>query len=72
MTSSFSIVAYEASFNGKYFEESIAWRSTMLGLGMIIGPAIGGYIVSFYSFDNAFLFYISYWFDCVFFFIIID
>lgn len=56
MTSSFSIVACEASFNGKYFEESIAWRSTMLGLGMIIGPAIGGYIVSFYGFDNAFLF----------------
>lgn len=50
MTASFSLVAYEASEHMSYFEESIAWRSTMLGLGVIVGPALGGYLVSFYGF----------------------
>lgn len=58
MTTSFSLVAYEASEHMKYFEESIAWRSTMLGLGVIIGPALGGYLISFYGFTETFIFMI--------------
>lgn len=58
MTTSFSLVAYEASEHMKYFEESIAWRSTMLGLGIIIGPALGGYLISFYGFSETFIFMI--------------
>lgn len=58
MTVSFSLVAYEASEHMKYFEESIAWRSTMLGLGVIIGPALGGYLITFYGFHETFTFII--------------
>ena len=54
MTSAFSLVAYEASTHMEHFEESIAWRSAMLGLGTVIGPAIFGYVVSFYGFMQAF------------------
>jgi len=53
-TSAFSFVAYEASIHMEYFEESLAWRSAMFGLGTIIGPALGGYIISFYGFTQAF------------------
>ncbi|MEM3871878.1 MAG: MFS transporter [Nitrososphaeria archaeon] len=58
MTASFSLVAYEASQHKEYFGESISWRSTMLGLGVIIGPALGGYLVSFYGFHETFVFMI--------------
>ncbi|MCX8189280.1 MAG: MFS transporter [Nitrososphaeria archaeon] len=58
MTTSFSLVAYEASQHMEYFEESISWRSTMLGLGVIIGPALGGYLISFYGFHETFVFMI--------------
>ncbi|MGQ9782153.1 MAG: MFS transporter [Nitrososphaeria archaeon] len=54
MTAAFSLVAYEASTHMEYFEESIAWRSAMLGLGIVIGPALFGYIISFYGFAQAF------------------
>jgi len=53
-TAAFSLVAYEASTHIEYFEESIAWRSAMLGLGVVIGPALFGYILSFYGFVQAF------------------
>ncbi|MEM1985232.1 MAG: MFS transporter, partial [Nitrososphaeria archaeon] len=58
MTASFSLVAYEALQHKEYFGESISWRSTMLGLGVIIGPALGGYLVSFYGFHETFVFMI--------------
>ncbi|MGB9727335.1 MAG: MFS transporter [Nitrososphaeria archaeon] len=58
MTASFSLTAYEASEHMEYFEESIAWRSTMLGIGVVIGPALGGYLISFYGFNKTFIFMI--------------
>jgi MFS family permease len=59
LTSSFSLVVFEASEHMKYFQESISWRSTMLGLGVTIGPALGGYMISFYGFHTTFLLVIT-------------
>lgn len=48
---------YTAALAGKGSTSALAWRSTMIGLAMVLGPAVGGIIVS--SMTYKWLFYTS-------------
>ncbi|MEM1622516.1 MAG: MFS transporter [Sulfolobales archaeon] len=45
---------YSATLTGRNAASSLAWRSTMIGLSMSLGPAIGGFIVSTYGYRTLF------------------
>ncbi|MEM4487601.1 MAG: MFS transporter [Desulfurococcaceae archaeon] len=48
---------YTAALAGKGSTSALAWRSTMIGIAMVLGPAIGGFITS--SLGYQWLFYAS-------------
>lgn len=45
---------YTATIIGRRAASALAWRSTMIGLSMAIGPAVGGIIISLYSYRALF------------------
>ncbi|MEM2207608.1 MAG: MFS transporter [Sulfolobales archaeon] len=51
---------YTATLTSKNIASSLAWRSTMIGLSVFLGPAIGGFIVSVYGFRFLFTITITY------------
>jgi len=48
---------YTATLAGEKAAEFIAWRSTMVGLGMALGPAIGGFLARVMNYRE--LFYVA-------------
>ncbi|MEM1650297.1 MAG: MFS transporter [Sulfolobales archaeon] len=45
---------YSATLTSRNAASSLAWRSTMIGFSMSLGPAIGGFIVSTYGYRTLF------------------
>lgn len=51
---------YTATLTGRNVASSLAWRSTMIGLSMALGPAIGGLVVSLYGYKHLFIVSLTY------------
>ncbi|MCX8184251.1 MAG: MFS transporter [Sulfolobales archaeon] len=45
---------YTATLVRRNIASSLAWRSTMIGLSMVLGPAVGGVLVSLYGYRSLF------------------